>query len=177
MFLPLISEFSCDLLGTNRNVADATLPWLPKLSLEGRGNFPLPHWSITTLSCRVSSPTSWGHHAVKKPEVSQVERPHGEPPRRRGEREREMLSQTPAPTVPATASFQSLRRPRARTTYRCPSQISDPQKLWGDPINYTNISTKLPTIPHLIQHSKSMEGERKNLGTLCTICSFLQTAL
>ena len=64
----------------------------------------------------------------------------------------------------------------ARTTYLCPSQISDPQKLWGDPINYTNISTKLPTIPHLIQRSKSMEGERKDLGTLSTICSFLQTA-
>lgn len=145
VFPPLISQFTCDQLGANRNVAKVTLHDFPSLVWKGEATCP---WLIRTLALEpwaVQLPEAW---AVRKPKLSQVERPHEETLRLRGKKERDAQLDSSSYRYLLSSSSHCLitvtYETHTRTTYHCPSQISDPQKLWSDLIRCIRNSTTPP---------------------------------
>lgn len=74
----------------------------------------------SSLSYHAIRPSLWGHHAVRNPKLSQVERALGEALRPRGGRE-------------------------GRTTHQSPFWVSEPQTVWGDLICSTSNGYSSPS--------------------------------
>lgn len=176
VFPPLISEFTCDRLGANRNVAEVTLHDFPSLVWKGEATSP---WLIRALALEpwaVQLPKAtglWG--SLNYPRWRDLM----EKPWDYVERKREMLGRTLAPTDACWSSSSHCRttvtcETHTRTAYHCPSQISDPQKLWSDLIHCTRNSTTPPgntTLNTVLKISGRREEDGNSLYYMLNVLS------
>lgn len=159
-----------------RSVAEVTLHDFPSLVWKGEATSP---WLIRALALEpwaVQLPKAtglWG--SLNYPRWRDLM----EKPWDYVERKREMLGRTLAPTDACWSSSSHCRttvtcETHTRTAYHCPSQISDPQKLWSDLIHCTRNSTTPPgntTLNTVLKISGRREEDGNSLYYMLNVLS------